>query len=47
VIEDAGLKPEETLFIDDFIENIETAQQLGFQTIHLKAPLTLADVFVI
>jgi putative hydrolase of the HAD superfamily len=45
VLADAGINPEETLFIDDFIENIETARQLGFRTIHLKAPLTLTDVF--
>lgn len=45
VLDDARLNPAETIFIDDFIENIETAQKLGFQTIHLKAPLTLADVF--
>jgi putative hydrolase of the HAD superfamily len=45
VLTDSGIDPKETLFIDDFIENIETAQQLGFRTIHLKAPLTLTDVF--
>lgn len=46
VLSDADIRPEETIFIDDFIENIETARKLGIQTIHLKAPLTLADVFV-
>ncbi len=45
VIDDARLRPEETVFIDDFLENIETARKLGFGTIHLKAPLTLTDVF--
>lgn len=35
VLEKHGLIPEETLFIDDSINNIETAQQLGLQTIHL------------
>jgi putative hydrolase of the HAD superfamily len=45
VVEDAGIKPEETMFIDDFIENIDTASLLGFQTIHLKAPLALTDIF--
>jgi putative hydrolase of the HAD superfamily len=45
VIKDAGIIPEETMFIDDFIENIDTAKLMGFQTIHLKAPLTLKDVF--
>lgn len=29
-----GLKPEETLFIDDRIENIEGAQAFGLKTIH-------------
>lgn len=46
VIKDAGIIPEETVFIDDFIENIDTARLLGFQTVHLKAPLGLRDVFV-
>ena len=45
VVKDAAIVPEETMFIDDFIENIDTARQLGFQTIHLKNPLTLVDVF--
>lgn len=45
VIKDAGIIPEETMFIDDFIENIDTAKLMGFQTIHLQAPLTLKDVF--
>lgn len=47
VIKDAGIMPEETVFIDDFIENIDTAKLLGFHTIHLKAPLELRDVFVL
>jgi putative hydrolase of the HAD superfamily len=45
VLKDAGIDPAETLFIDDFIENVQTAHLLGFQTVHLKAPLTLTDVF--
>lgn len=32
VLNDAGIKPEETLFIDDSINNIETAQKLNFKT---------------
>lgn len=47
VRDDAGLLPHETLFIDDFAENIESAAQLGFQTIHLVHPLTLTSVFKI
>jgi len=46
VMKDAGIAPQDTLFIDDFIENIETAHRLGFQTVHIKAPLTLVDVFI-
>jgi putative hydrolase of the HAD superfamily len=45
VFHDAGISPAETLFIDDFIENIETAGKLGMKVFHLKAPFTLADLF--
>jgi putative hydrolase of the HAD superfamily len=45
VIKDSGINPQETLFIDDFIENIETARMLNFQTIHLTKPLSLMDLF--
>lgn len=36
-----GWKAEECLFIDDSIANIETAQKLGFQTIHFQSPTQL------
>jgi putative hydrolase of the HAD superfamily len=45
VLLDSGIKAGETLFIDDFIENIETARKLGFQTFHLAKPRTLTDLF--
>jgi len=45
VQKDADIIPNETMFIDDFLENIETARRLGFQTIHLKEPLTLLNIF--
>ncbi len=32
ILEDAGIKPEETMFIDDLAANIETAARLGFKT---------------
>ena len=35
------LVPEETLFIDDREDNIQAAQNLGFQTIHLTDPSTI------
>ena len=46
VLNDTCTDPKETMFIDDFVENIETARLLGFQTIHLKTPLTLVDIFI-
>jgi glucose-1-phosphatase len=45
VLNDAGIECSETIFIDDFEENIETARRIGFQTIHLTSPLELADIF--
>jgi 2-haloacid dehalogenase len=34
-------KPQECLFIDDSLPNIETARSLGFQTIHYHSPAQL------
>jgi putative hydrolase of the HAD superfamily len=44
ITNEQGLNIEETLFIDDTIKNIESANQLGLQTIHLLAPRTLLDL---
>ncbi|OYY99818.1 MAG: hypothetical protein B7Y37_12790 [Sphingobacteriia bacterium 28-36-52] len=44
ILEEQSLHAGETLFIDDTIKNIEAAQELGLQTIHLKAPLTVLDL---
>ena len=38
------LIPEETLFIDDRLDNIEAAQKLNFQTIHLTDPSLIQDL---
>jgi 2-haloacid dehalogenase len=38
------LIPEETLFIDDRLENIEAAKNLNFQTIHLTDPALIQDL---
>ena len=38
-----GLKPEESLFIDDNQHNILAADQLGFDTIHLAEDVNLMD----
>jgi len=40
VLNDPGLVPEETLFIDDSIENIDTAKMLNLKTHWLKEELT-------
>ena len=39
-----NLIPEETLFIDDRLDNIEAAQKLNFQTIHLTNPSLIQDL---
>ncbi len=44
IINEQGLKIEETLFIDDTFKNIEAAKALGLQTIHLVAPQTVLDL---
>ena len=38
------LIPQETLFIDDRLDNIEAAQKLNFQTIHLTNPSLIQDL---
>ncbi len=35
---EAGLKPEETLFVDDSYENCRTAERLGMQVFHSRKP---------
>jgi len=37
------LIPEKTIFVDDRIENINTANSLGFNTVHLKNPNTIKE----
>lgn len=38
-----SLNPEETLFIDDKLENIRSAEELGISGIHLKTPESLKE----
>ncbi len=45
VLKDSNLVPGETLFIDDSIINIETAQELGIQTFHVNEKSSLAALF--
>ena len=44
VIKDAGIKPQETLFLDDDIHNIKASQELGFQAIHIHERMTLTNL---
>ena len=46
VLEDNGLKPGETLFIDDSPQHIAAAKEAGIQTIYLEKGMTIEnDVF--
>lgn len=43
VLEEAGLKAEETLFLDDNAANIQAASALGIHTIHVQKPNTILE----
>ncbi|MFY0594268.1 HAD family hydrolase [Roseivirga sp.] len=45
VMEDANISAEETLFIDDSMQHIETAKSCGLQTHHLKDGESIIDLF--
>ncbi len=45
VLHENGLKPEETLFIDDSLQNTEGASRCGIRVLHLREPETILDVF--
>ncbi len=44
VLKKQGLKPSETLFIDDTLTNIEGAQKAGLQTVHLLPSMSLTEL---
>ena len=44
ILNEQQLRPEETLFIDDTLKNIEGAKQVGLQTIHLVYPEAVLDL---
>jgi putative hydrolase of the HAD superfamily len=46
ILEDSNLKPEETLFIDDALVNVEAAREVGMKAIHLQPGKTIIDVIV-
>lgn len=44
-LERLGAPPEAALFVDDFIENVETARALGMHAVHFRdTPQALADI---
>lgn len=45
VCDQQNLVPEKTLFIDDSIQHIKGAEQIGLQTIHLEEPDKLYQLF--
>lgn len=45
ILDQNDLVKEETLFIDDSFQHIESAGKIGIQTLHLKPPLTINQVF--
>jgi len=45
VLRDSSLKPVETLFIDDSIQNITAAQKLDIKTIHLDQETDITKLF--
>ena len=45
VLTENGLLPEETLFFDDNLHNIQAANQLGIHTVHIQEPATILDYF--
>jgi len=44
VLKDSSLNPEETLFIDDSIQNIKTAKKLGIETYHISTKNSLENI---
>ena len=45
VLNDSGLIPEETLFVDDTLIHLETASGLGINTYHLSPPQRIEEIF--
>ena len=45
IVAENNLQKAETLFIDDSIQHIESAEKVGIKTLHLAPPLTINQVF--
>jgi len=41
IVEEQGLDPKTTLFVDDTASNFPGAEALGIQTLHLRSPMTV------
>lgn len=44
VISETGIIPGETLFLDDNVHNIKTAQKLGFRAMHIHERMEMTDI---
>jgi putative hydrolase of the HAD superfamily len=44
VLDENGLNPAETLFIDDTASNFTGAEEVGLKVLHLKPPMTILDL---
>ncbi|MDD5272074.1 MAG: HAD-IA family hydrolase, partial [Methylovulum sp.] len=44
VLQENGLKPEETVFIDDTLVHIQAAQSIGIQALHLPKGTEFKDL---
>jgi putative hydrolase of the HAD superfamily len=45
VIDENGLDPRETLFVDDTASNFSGAEEIGLKVLHVKPPMTIMDLF--
>lgn len=45
VLNDSGLEPQETLFVDDSLENLRAASNIGIETFHIKDDKALNQLF--
>ncbi|WP_187263831.1 HAD family hydrolase [Pontibacter beigongshangensis] len=45
ILKENDLQKEETLFIDDSFQHIQSADRVGIKTLHLQPPLTINEVF--
>ncbi len=43
VLESAGIEADETLFLDDNLDNIRAAAECGIHAIHVQKPLSIVD----